>query len=57
VRRLERIIVLAIEGDPAVDEPLSAAQVLPSRYARPGSAFDHRYTLHGTSVMAVEVLA
>jgi hypothetical protein len=37
VRRLERIIVLGIEGDPAVDEPLSAAQVLPSRFARPGS--------------------
>ena len=45
VRRLERIMVLAIEGDPAVDEPLSAAQVLPSRFARPGSAFDHRFTV------------
>ena len=38
VQRPERIIALAIE-DP-VDEPLSAAQVLPSRFARPGSAFD-----------------
>jgi hypothetical protein len=56
VRRLERIIVLAIEGDPTVDEPLSAAQVLPSRFARPGSAFDHRYTLAARSP-SVEVLA
>ena len=56
VRRLERIIVLAIEGDPAVDEPLSAAQVLPSRFARPGSAFDHRYSLV-TASAPVEVLA
>jgi hypothetical protein len=45
VRRLERIIVLALEGDISVDTPLSAAQALPSRFARPGSAFDHRYTL------------
>jgi hypothetical protein len=56
VRRLERIIVLAIEGDPAMDEPLSAAQVLPSRFARPGSAFDHRYALAIRSAPA-EVLA
>jgi transposase len=56
VRRLERIIVLAIEGDPAVDEPLSAAQALPSRFARPGSAFDHRFSLP-TASAAVEVLA
>jgi hypothetical protein len=56
VRRLERIIVLAIDGDPAVDEPLSAAQVLPSRFARPGSAFDHRFSLP-TAAAAVEVLA
>ena len=56
VRRLERIIVLAIEGDPAVDEPLSAAQVLPSRFARPGSAFDHRYSLAGATT-SVEVPA
>jgi hypothetical protein len=52
VRRLERIIVLAIEGDPAVDEPLSAAQALPSRFARPGSAFDHRYSLQAASAAA-----
>ena len=45
VRRLERIIVLALEGNAAVDEPLSAAQALPSRFARPGSAFDHRYSM------------
>ncbi len=56
VRRLERIIVLAIDGDPAVDEPLSAAQVLPSRFARPGSAFDHRFSL-ATAAAAMEVLA
>ena len=43
VCRLERIVVLAIEGDPAINEPLCAAQLLPSRFARPGSAFDHRY--------------
>jgi hypothetical protein len=51
VRRPERIIALAIEGDP-VDEPLSAAQVLPSRFARPGSAFDDRYALHTAEVLA-----
>lgn len=56
VRRLERIIMLAIEGDAAVDEPLSAAHVLPSRFARPGSAFDHRYPL-ATASARVEVLA
>src|SRR5262249_35068758 len=56
--RLERILARGIEGGTPIDEPLSAAQVLPSRFARPGSAFDHRYTLHGTSsVAAVEVLA
>jgi hypothetical protein len=48
--------VLASEGDPAVDEPLSAAQALPSRFARPGSAFDHRYSLQ-TASAAAEVLA
>jgi hypothetical protein len=56
VRRLERIIVLAIEGDPAVDEPLSAAHMLPSRFARPGSAFDHRFSAPAAS-SRVEVLA
>jgi transposase len=46
VRRLERILVMAIEqpeaSEPAM--PLSAA-VLPlsTRFARPGSAFDHRH--------------
>lgn len=57
VRRLERIIVLAIDGDPAVDEPLSAAHALPSRFARPGSAFDHRYPLPTPSAASMEVLA
>jgi hypothetical protein len=56
VRRLERLIVLAIDGDPVVDEPLSAAPVLPSRFARPGSAFDHRFSLVNADA-AVEVLA
>lgn len=46
VTRLERILVLALdhEGLPA---PPAAARVLPlptSRYARPGAAFDHRFT-------------
>ena len=56
VRRLERIIVLAIEGDPELDEPLSAAQALPSRFARPDSAFDYRFSVAAASAR-VEVLA
>jgi AcrR family transcriptional regulator len=45
VRRLERILVLALEHEsqpaPPRDERL---QPLPAgRFARPGSAFDHRY--------------
>jgi hypothetical protein len=44
VRRLERILVLALER-PAETEPAPPAVVVPlsSRFARPGSAFDHRY--------------
>ena len=56
VRRLERIIVLALEGDASAHEPLSAAQALPSRFARPGSAFDHRYPL-AAAATSVEVPA
>jgi hypothetical protein len=43
VRRLERILVLALEQAPE-PEPAPPAVVvpLPSRFARPGSAFDHR---------------
>jgi hypothetical protein len=45
VRRVERILVLALEheGQPA-PPPEQRVQPLPAgRFARPGSAFDHRY--------------
>ena len=45
VRRLERILVLALEHEsqpaPPPDERLQPLP--PGRFARPGSAFDHRY--------------
>ncbi len=45
VRRLERILVLALEHEglpaPPVDDRLQP--LLPGRFARPGSAFDHRF--------------
>jgi hypothetical protein len=46
VRRLERILVLALEhkGQPA-PQPEQRLQPLPAgRFARPGTAFDHRYS-------------
>jgi hypothetical protein len=44
VRRLERILILALE-EAEPPEPAPPAVVLPfsTRFARPGSAFDHRH--------------
>jgi hypothetical protein len=45
VRRLERILVLALEheGQPAPPAEQRVQQLLSGRFARPGSAFDHRF--------------
>jgi hypothetical protein len=45
VRRLERILVLALENEGLLAPPAEErVQPLPSgRFARPGSAFDHRF--------------
>jgi hypothetical protein len=47
VRRLERILVLALEHEGQPTPPAEQrVQPLPSgRFARPGTAFDHRFTL------------
>ena len=43
VRRLERILVLALEHE-GVPAPPADARLLPlGRFARPASAFDHRH--------------
>jgi hypothetical protein len=52
VRRLERILVLALEheGQPALPAD-ERVQPLPSgRFARPGSAFDHRFAAQPVEV-------
>ncbi len=56
VRRLERILVLALEKPPA-PEPAPPAVVVPlsSRFARPGSAFDHRHRRSWSVVAAGQV--
>ena len=45
VRRLERILVLALEheGQPAPPTEQRVQQLPTGRFARPGSAFDHRF--------------
>jgi len=45
VRRLERILVLALEheGQPALPAEQRVQPLPSSRFARPGSAFDHRF--------------
>ena len=45
VRRLERILVLALEHEalPAPPPEPRLHPLPPSRFARPGSAFDHRF--------------
>jgi hypothetical protein len=45
VRRVERILVLALEheGQPAPPPEQRVKPLSAGRYARPGSAFDHRY--------------
>jgi hypothetical protein len=56
VRRVERILVLALEheGAPA-PPPEQRVQVLPpGRFTRPGTAFDHRYLPVGTTRPVVE---
>jgi transposase len=46
VRRVERILVLALEheGLPALPLDDRLQPLLPGRFARPGSAFDHRFS-------------
>ena len=44
VRRLERILVLALEHEGLPAPPIEErVRVLPGRFARPGTAFDHRF--------------
>ena len=45
VRRVERILVLALEheGQPAPPPEQRIHQLPAGRFARPGTAFDHRY--------------
>ena len=47
VRRVERILVLALEHEGQPSPPADQrVQALPAgRFARPGSAFDHRFTV------------
>ena len=49
VRRLERILVLALEREGAPAPPAEARlrPVPPGRFARPGRAFDHRFAPEG----------
>ena len=52
VRRLERIIVLALEHEGQLAPPADErVQPLPSsRFARPGTAFDHRFAAHPVEI-------
>ena len=45
VRRLERILVLALEheGQPALPAEQRVQPLTSGRFARPGTAFDHRF--------------
>jgi len=47
VRRLERILVLALEheGQPALPLDHRVQPLPPGRFTRPGTAFDHRFVL------------
>jgi hypothetical protein len=47
VRRLERILVLALEheGQPAPPPEQRVQPLPPGRFTRPGTAFDHRYSV------------
>jgi transposase len=61
VRRLERILVLALE-QPVEPRPAPALVPLSTRFARPGSAFDHRRRLRlrapaAQGCLPLEVLA
>jgi transposase len=57
VRRLERILVLALEHEGQPAPPLAdRIQPLPAgRFTRPGTAFDHRYSTSATVTSSVEV--
>jgi hypothetical protein len=52
VRRLERIIVLALEHEGQLAPPADErVQPLPSsRFAHPGTAFDHRFAAHPVEI-------
>lgn len=55
VRRLERILVLALEAE-SQPRPEEAGRIVPlpsARYARPGSAFDHRFAPSGATPVEV----
>ena len=47
VRRVERILVLALEheGQPSLPADQRVHELPAGRFARPGSAFDHRFTV------------
>jgi hypothetical protein len=52
VRRLERILVLALEheGQPPPPAEQRVQPLPPARFARPGSAFDHRFAVPSPEV-------
>src|SRR5947209_8445602 len=56
VRRVERILVLALEheGQPSLPADQRVHELPVGRFARPGSAFDHRFTVTGDDAMSVD---
>jgi transposase len=57
VRRLERILVLALdhEGQPTLPSEQRIQPLPAGRFARPGAAFDHRYSAVATATPPAEV--